>query len=215
MQLSDLELVTRLKQGDAEAVGVLLEQYAHRLYNYAYYHCGDHFLAEDIVSETLSRVVTKIESYEQREVPFKAWIFRIAHNFLANSLRQRSRHQAVSLDGVDWDKNPHVTGESEWSAADAGELAENLAIREELQQAITALPDDQRTVLILHLVEGHSLDEIASALDKTIPAIKSLQYRAIKNLRRLLNHEEDRVKGNELGSFEDKARLGWGSNQRQ
>jgi RNA polymerase sigma-70 factor (ECF subfamily) len=215
MQLSDLELVTRLKQGDAEAVGVLLEQYAHRLYNYAYYHCGDHFLAEDIVSETLSRVVTKIESYEQREVPFKAWIFRIAHNFLANSLRQRSRHQSVSLDGVDWDKNPRVTGESEWSAADAGELAENLAIREELQQAITALPDDQRTVLILHLVEGHTLDEIASALDKTIPAIKSLQYRAIKNLRRLLSREEDRVKGEGLGSFEDNAKLGWGSNQRQ
>ena len=98
--MTDADLVERLQKGDSEAVGVLLEQSADRLYNYAFYRCGDHYLAEDMVSETCIRIIEKIGTYEQREVPFKAWVFRIAHNQLANHLRYRSRHQAVSLDAT-------------------------------------------------------------------------------------------------------------------
>src|SRR5262245_32143193 len=97
---SDVELVKRLQKGEPEAVGVLLEQYANRLYNYAYYRCGDHFMAEDIASETFTRIIEKVAGYQQREVPFRAWVYRIAHNLLANQLRYRERHSTFSLDAV-------------------------------------------------------------------------------------------------------------------
>ncbi len=191
MELSDAELVARLQQRDGEAVGLLLQQYAHRLYNYAYYHSGDHHLAEDIVSETFTRIIEKVGGYVQREVPFKAWVFRIAHNLLVDHFRQRNRHKAVSLEAVDWDNSLIVNPPSDWGAADGGEMAEQLAEREELQQAIVALPEDQRAVFVLRFVEGFELEQVSTMLEKSVAAIKSLQYRAVRNLRQALDEAND------------------------
>lgn len=186
MTMSDAELVARLKKGEADAVDELLAQYADRLYSYAYYHSGDHHLAEDIVSETFTRVIEKIGGYVLQDVPFKAWLFRIAHNLLVDYFRKRKRYSMISLEAVDWDSNPAVSPGSDWGAADGGELAEQIAERMELQQAIVALPEDQRTVFILRFIEGFELERVATMLDKSLMSIKSLQYRAVKNLRRTI-----------------------------
>lgn len=188
MNLSDAELVARLKRRESDAVDVLLELYANRLYSYAYYHSGDHHLAEDIVSETFTRVIEKVDGYVLQDVPFKAWIFRIAHNLLVDHFRRHKRYNSVSLEAVDWDSGPNVTPPSDWGAADGGELVDRLAEREEIQQAIALLPDDQRTVFILRFVEGFELEQVANMLGKSLMSIKSLQYRAVRNLRRVLSN---------------------------
>ena len=184
---SDPELVKRLQKGEPEAVGVLLEQYANRLYNYAYYRCGDHFMAEDIASETFTRIIEKVGGYEQREVPFKAWVYRIAHNLLANQLRYRERHNALSLDAVDTQGERLIDPPNDWGAADGGEISDQIAEREELREAILELPDDQKAVFILRFIEGFELEQVANMLEKSMPSIKSLQYRAVTNLRRMLD----------------------------
>src|SRR4051794_31906137 len=97
---NDIELVNRLKQRDPQAVSVLFNDYADRLYNYAYYHSGDHHLAEDIVSETMMRVIEKIPAYEWRDIPFKAWIFRIARNLLVDHFRRRDKQKETSLEKI-------------------------------------------------------------------------------------------------------------------
>ncbi len=154
MNQSDAELVVRLKAGEAQAVDYLLEQYSTRLYTYVYYHSGNHHLAEDIVSETFARVIEKIGGYEQRDVPFKAWLFRIAHNLLVDYFRQHNKYNSVSLEAVDWDMQPS----NDWGAADGGAMAEQVADREEIQQAIAALSEEQKTVFILRFVEELDLD---------------------------------------------------------
>ncbi len=193
LNLSDVELVNRLKKRDSEAVGVLLEQYANRLYNYAFYRCGDHHLAEDIVSETFTRIIEKIDTYEQREVPFKAWVYRIAHNQLANHLRYLSRHQAMSLDAVnsDGERLLDPPDGDEWGAADGGRIASQVAEREELRRAILALPEDQKAVFVLRFIEGLELEEVTTLLEKSLAAVKSLQYRAVLNLRQALEQSQD------------------------
>lgn len=189
--LTDTELVKRLQKGDSEAVGVLLEQYANRLYNYAFYRCGDHYLAEDIVSETFARIIEKIGGYEQREVPFKAWVYRIAHNQLANHLRYRSRHQSVSLDAVNSEGERLVDPPDDWGAADGGRMASQVAEREELRRAILALPEDQKAIFVLRFIEGLDLEEVTSLLEKSLASVKSLQYRAVVNLRRSLEQAQE------------------------
>jgi RNA polymerase sigma-70 factor (ECF subfamily) len=191
---NDAELVKRLQKGEAEAVGVLLEQYANRLYNYAYYRCGDHFMAEDIVSETFIRIIEKVGGYQQREVPFRAWIYRIAHNLLANHLRYRQRHSAVSLDAVNSEGERLIDPPGDWGAADGGELGHQVAEREELREAILELPEDQKTVFILRFIEGFELEQVASMLEKSMPSIKSLQYRAVTNIRRVLDQGKESKK---------------------
>jgi RNA polymerase sigma-70 factor, ECF subfamily len=188
---SDEELVYHLQQVNPEAVGVLLEQYTQRLYNYAFYRCGDHHLAEDIVSETFIRIIEKIGGYEQRGVPFRAWVFRIAHNTLANHLRHRYRHGTVSLDAVNEEGERIIDPPSDWGAADGGELGTQIAEREELQQAILTLPEDQKAVFVLRFIEGFELDQVASMLERSIASIKSLQYRAVTNLRRTLEQSKE------------------------
>jgi RNA polymerase sigma-70 factor (ECF subfamily) len=174
-------------------VDELLTQYADRLYKYAYYHSGDHHLAEDIVSETFTRVIEKIDSYVQRDVPFKAWLFRIAHNLLVDHFRKRKRYNSVSLDAVDWENGPGVANPGDWGAADGGDMVDQLAEREELQRSITLLPEDQRTVFILRFVQGFELEQVATMLDKSLVSIKSLQYRAVRNLRRYLGDKNVRA----------------------
>jgi RNA polymerase sigma-70 factor (ECF subfamily) len=181
--ISDLELVTRLKKREGEAVGILVSQYADRLYNYAYYRSSDHHLAEDIASETLAKIIEKIDTYEQRDVPFKAWVFRIAHNILVNHLRQLKKHNSVPLEQADW-ASENASGD--WGAADGGDMASQLADRQELQQAIAALADDQRSVFILRFIEGFELEQVALMLEKSVVSIKSLQFRAVRNLRKAL-----------------------------
>lgn len=189
--MTDAELVKRLQKGDSEAVGVLLEEYADRLYNYAFYRCGDHYLAEDIVSETFTRIIEKIGTYERREVPFKAWVFRIAHNQLANHLRYRSRHQAMSLDATNGEGERLVDPPDDWGAADGGLMASQLAEREELRHAILQLPEDQKTIFVLRFIEGLDLEEVTTLLDKSLASVKSLQYRAVMNLRRSLEQAQE------------------------
>jgi RNA polymerase sigma-70 factor (ECF subfamily) len=191
MQVGDAELVASLKKREADAVGIMLEQYSDRLYNYLYYHSGDHHLAEDIVSDTFMRVIEKIDSFELREVPFKAWLFRIAHNLLVDNFRRRNKFKQVSLQDVDWDTDPAVSGGSDWGAADGGDLAEQLGQREELTAAITRLPEEQRNIFILRFVEGFELEAVARMLDKSVSAVKSLQFRAVQNLRRHLSENAE------------------------
>lgn len=188
--MTDTELVKRLQKGDSEAVGVLVEEYADRLYNYAFYRCGDHHLAEDIVSETFARIIEKIGTYEQREAPFKAWVFRIAHNRLANHLRYRSRHQALSLDATNADGERLVDPPDDWGAADGGLMASQVAEREELRQAILQLPEDQKATFVLRFIEGLALEEVSILLEKSLASVKSLQYRAVANLRRALDQAQ-------------------------
>jgi RNA polymerase sigma-70 factor, ECF subfamily len=168
----------------------LLQQYANRLYNYAFYRCGDHHLAEDIASETFARVIENISAYEQREVPFRAWIYRIAHNQLANHLRYRKRHQAVSLDALNSAGERLIDPPDDWGAADGGLMASQVVEREELRQAILKLSEDQKAVFVLRFIEGLDLEEVTILLEKSLASIKSLQYRAVANLRRQLEQLE-------------------------
>ncbi len=145
-------------------------------------------MAEDIVSETFARVIEKISAYEQREVPFRAWVYRIAHNQLANHLRYRNRHPAISLDAVNSAGERLIDPPDDWGAADGGLMASQVAEREELRQAILKLSEDQKAVFVLRFIEGLELEEVTILLEKSLASIKSLQYRAVANLRRTLEH---------------------------
>ncbi len=186
-EISDAELVARLKNREGEAVGVLVKQYADRLYNYAYYRCNNHHTAEDVVSETFVRVIEKIHGYEQREIPFRAWVFRIAHNLLVNHFRQSKRHNLVSLDKLDWSMETAGGMAGNLDLADKKDLVSQISDRDALKQAIDALPEDQQAVFVMRFIEELELEQVALMMDRSVVSIKSLQYRAVKNLRKMLN----------------------------
>ncbi len=167
-------LVERAKE-DPVAFGVLYQKYVRKIYSYIYCRTGNRHDAEDLTARTFHRALANIDRYESRGFPFSAWLYRIAHNLVANWLRDRSRHKVISLDEL---ARPRQRSRNaiEYQA----EVNEE---REALLEAIRRLPSDYQQLLILKLMEGMSNVEIGQVLGRSEGAIKSLYFRTLIALR--------------------------------
>lgn len=180
-QLDDAELVELAKNNKA-AFGELYERYVTRIYNYIFYRTSNHQEAEDLTAKVFMRALKHIQTYDERGVPFSAWLYRIAHNLVANWHRDRSRRKIIPLD--------EFIGRS--ARGDMPEvLAEEEEERQRLLQSIKRLPSDRQQLLILKYVERLSNAEIGEIMDKTEGAIKSLYYRTLSALREDLMAEQE------------------------
>jgi len=178
--MDDAALVAGLQHGDAHAVEYVVQRYAPALFRYAYYQLQDAMLAEDLVSEVLVRMIGSIDRFVLGSTPFESWLFRIVRNLIVDQYRTRKRRPQVSFE--QWlDEAPDL----EPGAHDAG--IDVLPDREELQAGLATLTDEQRQVILLHVVEGWELPQIARLLDRSVPSVKSLYYRGVQSLRRALS----------------------------
>lgn len=167
---------------DASAFGELYSRYVKKIYNYVYYRTGNHHDAEDLTSRVFFRALAHISSYTDRGVPFSAWLYRIAHNLVANWHRDRGRQKVVPLDD-------YVTSGVSLEAPEA--LAENLEEEQHLLESIRELPPERQQLLILKFVERLSNAEIGAIMDRTEGAIKSLYHRTLLSLRDALERGDD------------------------
>jgi RNA polymerase sigma-70 factor (ECF subfamily) len=185
---NDEEALVQAAQGNREAFGVLYDRYVGRIYNYIYYRTGNQHDAEDLTSRVFTRAMRHITNYQDRGVPFSAWLYRIAHNLVANWHRDNSRRQEVALDDGFW-----VSSEVEHP--------ENVLMRSEEETAlldiIRDLPEDRQMLLILKFVEHLSNAEIGDIIGRTEGAVKSLYHRTLLSLRdRADQIEPNRLNGN-------------------
>jgi RNA polymerase sigma-70 factor (ECF subfamily) len=181
--VSDAELVARLKDRDDDAYREVLERYSDPLYSYIYGITGDSHLSQDILGETFLRMVEKIDTYTYYGAPFKAWLYRIAHNLAINALKQGRFMVAVTdLDRV---ARP-VTDPALRVAA----RLEEEELRAALRAALPELTEEQQQVLLLRFVEGQSPGEVVQTLGKSENAVKQLQFRAVRSLQWLLRQRD-------------------------
>lgn len=171
--LDENDLVQRAGQ-DPEAFGELYERHVKRIYNYIYYRTGNHHDAEDLTARVFQRALRHVGKYEDKGVPFSAWLYRIAHNLVANWHRDRSRRPMVPLD-------------ERILVARATAHPETVAMAQEeiqvLLSCVRRLPDDRQQLLILKFVERLSNAEIGRIMGRTEGAIKSLYHRTLNALR--------------------------------
>ena len=173
-EMSDEEALALASKGAKDAFGALYDKYAGRIYNYIYYRTGNQFDAEDLTARVFFRAMRHITRYVDRGIPFSAWLYRIAHNLVANWHRDGARRQEVALeDGVRLDKGE----EHPESTLMRGE--EELA----LMALIRNLPEERQQLLILKFVEHMSNAQIGEIMDRTEGAIKSLYHRTLIALR--------------------------------
>ena len=169
-------LIERAKR-DAAAFGELYEKYVDRIYNYIYYRTGSRPDAEDLTSKTFFRALSHLESYDNRGVPFGAWLYRIAHNLVANWHRDRGRRQLLHFN------ESLVLGDSDIGPE---RRAEDLEDRRDLLKAIGRLDSRRQELLILKFIEGFSNARIGEVMGCTEGAIKSLYHRTLLELREIL-----------------------------
>ena len=173
-EISDDEALESAIQGDADAFSILYERYVTRIYNYIYYRTGSAYDAEDLTERVFLRALGHIKAYNNRGVPFSAWLYRIAHNLVANWHRDNSRRKEVPLEDQ---KNLHQRVDHPEIALVANQD------HEVLLQAIRGLADERQQLIILKFVEHMSNAEVAMIMGRSEGAIKSLYHRTLQSLR--------------------------------
>jgi RNA polymerase sigma-70 factor, ECF subfamily len=167
-------IIERAIQGDDEAFSLLYQENLKKIYNYIYYRTGNTHDAEDLTARVFQRALNHISKYKKTAVPFSAWLYRIAHNLVANWHRDNNRRKEVSLEEQTETKSRQEIPERE--IEDRQEI-------EYLLKAIHRLSHDRQMVLILKYVEDLSNKDIGDIMRKSEGAIKSLYHRTLLELR--------------------------------
>jgi RNA polymerase sigma-70 factor, ECF subfamily len=172
-----MDLVERAQSGEAEAFGSLYDHYSDTVYRYIYYRVGGRATAEDLTSETFLRALRRIGTFTWQGRDFGAWLVTIARNLVADHFKS-SRFRLEVTTGEMLDAN-----EVERSPEDS--VLESLA-NSALLEAVRKLNPQQQECVTLRFLQGLSVAETARVMGKNEGAIKTLQYRAVRTLARLL-----------------------------
>ncbi len=160
------QAVERAKAGDSEGLHFLYVRFADDVLRYVNSFVHDYHEAEDITQNVFAKLIGSIKKYEQREVPFTAWILRVARNAALDQMRAR---RAIPTEEV--------------RVADDGSAETRRERGHALRHALEQLPDEQREVLVLRHIVGLSPLEIADALDKTESSVHGLHHRGRRSLQ--------------------------------
>lgn len=173
------DIIDKAVAGDFEAFGDLYLENVQKIYNYIYYRTGNKSDAEDLTARVFQRALKHIHNYQKTDVPFSAWLYRIAHNLVANFYRDSNRKREVPIE------------DHEFLLPQSEHLETHIIRNEQLEtmlMAIRKLPPDRQLVIILKFVDDMPNLQIAKILGRSEGAIKSLYHRTLLELRNI--HQE-------------------------
>jgi RNA polymerase sigma-70 factor (ECF subfamily) len=157
-----MDAVARAREGDHDALRYLYARYADNVYGYVASIVRDEHEAEDVTQQVFLKLMSVLDKYEQRGVPFSSWLLRLAHNAAVDDLRRRRATPMEDARGAD-------------EPADEG--------LSPLREALATLPEDQRTVVVLRHIVGLTPGEIAQLLGRSENSIHGLHHRGRRALR--------------------------------
>lgn len=180
--LPDNDVLEYAIAGNLDAFSVLYQRNISRIYTYIFYRTGNVHDAEDLTARVFHRAMGHIQNYKNTGVPFSAWLYRIAHNLVANWHRDSKRKQEVPLE------------DHELFLAH-GEMPESQIVSsqesEKLMEGIRKLTDERQQLILLKFVEKMSNAEVALIMGRSEGAIKSLYHRTLISLRQVLTGISD------------------------
>jgi len=167
-------LVERAAGGNFEAFGKLYSIYLDRIYRYVFYQVKDKMTAEDITEDVFVKAWKAIGSCKGKGHTFSAWIYRIAHNHIINTLRNTQKCVSIEIENIVEVSDPKLE-------------VETTLDRQELMEVIAELPQNQRQVVILKFTEDLDNREIGQIMSKSEGAVRILQMRALTALRQKIS----------------------------
>jgi RNA polymerase sigma-70 factor (ECF subfamily) len=174
------ELIDRAAQGQREAFGQLYKRHVSRVYRHIYYLVDDALLAEDLTAQTFLNALEAIPRYEKRGVPFLAWLLRIASNLTINYKKSQKnvpgRPLPETLEAKGTFYSPH-------------EFCQVRIDSRRVWEVVRHLPIEQRQVIVMRFIDDLSYPDIAYLLEKSVGAVRVIQYRALLAVRRMLDDQ--------------------------
>lgn len=160
--------VARAKEGDQDAIRFLYVTYSNNIYGYVRSIMREDYEAEDVTQHVFAKLMTRIVKYDDRGVPFLAWLLRLAHNVAIDHLRSNRLTPTESV--LDADTSSGV----------------DLDQPETVRAALAQLPDEQRQVVLMRHVVGLTPGEIADRMGRSESSIHGLHHRGRRALQREL-----------------------------
>ena len=178
---TEKKLVAQSQQGDQDAFAALYRNYVQAIYRYCFFRVQDSDHAEDLTADVFLKAVDGLPRYNERGLPFGAWLFRIAHDRVVDFYRKAGRRPVVALtdDFMSADVGPDVSIE----------IAES---HDRLYEAISHLTNEQQAVIQFRFMESWSLEDTGRMMNKSANAIKALQHRALQSLQRYISQKNMR-----------------------
>ncbi len=180
IETDDDQLIALAAGGDRQAFGELYERYALRVFRHAQFLTGDPVLAEDVTAQVFLKALEAIPRYESRGVPFVAWLLRITCNMVINHRKSAKNNGHSQIP-----ENIEATG-TFFSPEDSCEIKVD---GERVWREVRKLPCEQRQVIVMRFIDDLGYPDIAHVLGKTIGAVRVIQFRALANLRGMLDDE--------------------------
>ncbi len=182
----DAALMLRVKQGDSDAFAQLVDKYKQPVMNVVYRMLRDATEAEDVAQTVFVQVYKSAHRYKIA-AKFSTWLFTITRNLCLNEIRRRSRHPADSMDAPhpEHQDQPLHQFEDKKSFSPPDSLLQG-ELEEKIEEGLAALPENQRTAILLCRQDELSYEEIAKVLGCTLSATKSLIHRGRETLKEKL-----------------------------
>jgi RNA polymerase sigma-70 factor (ECF subfamily) len=172
-----IALVELARKGDADAFGMLYDHYQASVYRFLFYRTRSSTLAEDLTSETFFRALRSMTNFRWQGKDFGAWLMTIARNLATDHFKAGRTRLEMTTEDMGQHDDATEGPESQVLASLTNEM---------LLNALTQLPDEQRDCLVMRFLQGMSIAETASVLERSDGAVKQLQLRGVRNLAKLM-----------------------------
>ncbi len=174
----DQELIRKAQRGDPLAFGELYECHAPVIFRYLFAHLDSRMDAEDLTGEVFLKTWQSLPKYNERGVPFLAFLFRVARNVLVDHYRRSNRLQPSAPEQMDCFEQE--------GGVEAIDLVGSRLEHQRIMQVMSRLRPDYRSVLTLRFISELSPEETALVMERSVGAIRVLQHRALAALRQAL-----------------------------
>ncbi len=174
-------LVVKAQAGDSDAFAQIYDELVKPVYRYIYYKTSAE-VAEDLTEDTFLKVWQNLKKYKPTKHPFSSWVYRIAHNLVIDHYR---KHDSVS------EIHDNFADDKEHSDPEKQTQVKLTKIR--LEKVIKKLPGNYQEVIVLKYINDLTNPEIAAAIGKSEGAVRTLQSRALKELRSMLDKNVDKL----------------------
>ncbi|MEN3038779.1 MAG: sigma-70 family RNA polymerase sigma factor [Candidatus Kryptonium sp.] len=187
-QFDEAEVIKRARDGDEKAFEFIVKKYQNRVANLIFKIIGDASVVEDLTQDVFVRVIESLKDYKFGSA-FYTWIYRITVNICIDEIRKRQRSRTYSLSDV-LSQNP----KAEPSHSQVEKIVEQRELREIIEKAISKLPIEYKTAIVLREFEDLSYEEIAKILKVSVGTVKSRIFRARKLLAEHLKEYREILK---------------------
>lgn len=186
--MQDYELIKRIRRGEKQLFGQLVEKYYDDVFRYCYYQTGNEHTAYDCTQETFYHLMRFLDNYRERN-HFKSYLIRIAANVCRDYFRKSSRRTVREISYSQWEASPGPPEETAEAPPSTAGTEQETLLRLTIREGLMHLPESQREVIVLYYYQGYKLREIAGLTGVPLSTVKTRLYAGTEKLKQYLKEE--------------------------